>query len=206
MDLVRGDHLLQSFIVFVVGVKKKMPDTTAAEAFSLELKADRKAILKVDGANSLNSRLDRAMEADTTTMRLAGQRLKEAADRIKRSQPQRSHHRSPNELVPAGFEASLTEASASIPLIVPLLIIGAMATASVVVVITLGEILVISFFAAFTKPTAGTSECVEDLERRYEQCVALANIIPPPFNITPLAACDGERLLRIAGCVVTGQV
>ncbi|HLF83670.1 MAG TPA: hypothetical protein VI837_05790, partial [Blastocatellia bacterium] len=61
---------------FSNAVKKKMPDKQAAESFLKGLQADHKAVLRLDGAESLATRLQRSAESDAAILRRAGERLK----------------------------------------------------------------------------------------------------------------------------------
>jgi hypothetical protein len=70
---------------FTSAVKKKVSDKPAAEAFASELTADRKAVLKLEGAESLKTRLQRSAESDAATLRRVAERLREAAERIKKA-------------------------------------------------------------------------------------------------------------------------
>ena len=67
---------------FSSAVKKRMPDKQSAEALLKELDADPKAVLKLGGAESLKTRMQRSLTADAAILGRAAERLKEAAERI----------------------------------------------------------------------------------------------------------------------------
>jgi hypothetical protein len=93
----------------------------------------------------------------------------------------------------------------SSPVIVFLLLEMALVTAAVVVTVTLFEAAFIWFVAYMTQNVAVTTECEEKVLRDYDNCVALANILPPPFNFTPLTACEAARVAALFACGVLGQ-
>ena len=70
---------------FSSAVRTKAPDKGAAEAFAKELAADSSAILKLNGAQSLKSRMSSSAQTDAATLRKAGERLKEAAEKIRKA-------------------------------------------------------------------------------------------------------------------------
>jgi hypothetical protein len=68
---------------FASAVKKAAANEKAAEEFLKRLIADRKVVLNLDGAKSLQTRIARSIEQDSTTLRQAGERLKAAAEAFK---------------------------------------------------------------------------------------------------------------------------
>lgn len=196
---------------FAAAVKKKVPNSEAAEAFAKDLKADRKAILKLDGAGVLKSRLERSLEADIATLRRAADRLKAAAAKVKKSQERSSlqlYGTDEFKLVRVSSNFPLEPAdAANIATLAPLpilflLVVGALATASVVVVAAAFVTSIVLFIGVFGPPLAVSEECGDEAEQIYDRCTAAANILPPPFNLPLLAACEAERILRLVGCSV----
>lgn len=197
---------------FASGVKKVASNEKAAEAFLKSLIADRKAVLKVDGARSLQTRIARSIELDATTLRQAGERLKAAAEAFKPiNQPEDAR----NSESPNGFNyikvgenkmAPFGPPVAAAPILIdPVTIITGIALAAAVIVATAFAVTAILNLYENTFTEAGrdrVAECQSDADDRLAACVAAANRQAFPFNLPLLAVCNAQWLLSQAKCQV----
>ncbi len=189
---------------FASGVKKVAANEKAAEAFLKSLLADRKVVLDVDGARSLQTRIARTIELDATRLRQAGERLKAAAEAFKPStQPDEGFtfikvRSSETNVFGAPVDPS--------PLFVdPLTIIAGIALAAAVIVATAFAATAIKNLYENTFTEAGrdrVAECQGEADDRLASCVTGANRQAFPFNLPLLAVCNAQWILSQAKCQV----
>lgn len=198
-------------------IKKKIPDKQAAEAFAKELEADLKAVLKLDGARSLKTRMERSAEADAAVLRRAGERLKLAGEKIKKAAQQAvapdSGASSELRVIRAGFGAATQPFTAPSPVVFVQLIILALAYAVIVLnPIQVTTFLAIGFLASlftnlFTEEGQDqVAACQEEADDRYRSCESDANALPSGFPLfireAALALCYGTWLIETGDCLL----
>jgi hypothetical protein len=202
---------------YTSALKKKVPDKRAAEAFAKEVAADRKALLKLEGAESLVTRMRRSVEADAATLRRIADRLKEAAEKIKKAGQGRT---SPSEgaadgfkLVRAGFsEAAQPTAAPDLLLMssqggpAELLLVVLLAYA-VLLVVTLYGVAIASFFNIGTKEDEdAVASCQVKADDGYLRCVSAASDLPSGFPFfqreAATALCYADWLRNQSGCLL----
>ncbi|HSE33820.1 MAG TPA: hypothetical protein VLA93_19775 [Pyrinomonadaceae bacterium] len=187
--------------VFANAVKARTKDEKSAEDFLLEIGKDPNAILKLAGADSLKSRVQGALEADTKTLQGIAQQLKRSADEIKAASKQ--HHStvySPNRF-------DLTNAigrAVDLVIVASFLInpaLGVVVTANVV------PVAIATVLIARLVTNIGTEEgrnkvaaCMDAIDQKYQDCLAAAAQIPLGFGIAAAAICYGDWLLAAANC------
>jgi len=197
---------------FASGVKKVAANEKAAEAFLKSLLADRKLVLDVDGAKSLQTRIARTIELDATRLRQAGERLKVAAEAFKpTTQPDEARDtRFGNGLTYIKVRSSDTNAFASLvdpsPFFVdPLTVIAGIALAAAVIVAVAFAVTAIKNLYENTFTEAGrdqVAECQGEADDRLAACVTAANRQAFPFNLPLLAVCNAQWILSQAKCQV----
>lgn len=182
---------------FSSAVKKKIPDKQTAESFLRGLQADHKAVLKLDGAESLATRLRRSAESDAAILRRAGERLKEAAEKIKRvGQGVRSpdfRHNDEFKVTRVGFRKNTPPIPApnTVMQLAEALLAGLFVGAVLVAVALYG-----TFIIAVSDNETGQAlvECMEGADGRYFRCVDGADFFKQ-------VECYTVWLLEQAACV-----
>lgn len=195
---------------FSSAVKKKLPDKQAADAFAKELKADRKAILKLDGAEALKARIERNAQADAAVLRRAGERLKEAAERIKKAaQGNAGSSGMPAEefkVIRASFsirdEVAVAPGPRGMSPAEPV-------SVSIIVAVAISASLLAGFALGYVQHDVTTvqdeeTKCLEKADDSYSSCRSAANELPRGFPLflreTARALCIAKWLLDTAAC------
>jgi hypothetical protein len=195
---------------FSNAVKKKTPNKQAAEAFAKEVNADPKVVLKLDGAESLQTRMRSSNESDAATLRRAGEKLKEAAGKIKKT-AQGSRGRGVGvtdefKVIRAGF--SETEQPAAAPDSLMMTLQGGPAETVIIIIICVA----FDVFAAYglklfvygSDPAEGAA-CQEKADDSYSKCESKANDLPSGFPLfvreVAIALCYSQWLLDQAACL-----
>jgi hypothetical protein len=204
---------------FANAVKKKLPDKQAADAFAKELKSDPKAVLKLDGAESLTSRIQRSAESDAAVLRRAGERLKEAAERIKKA-GQRSA--APGfgvtdefRVIQAGFSAATEPVDAHHTLAMTAQRRGGdlsnrfvrVLIVVVPIIVRAAEQAIADILRPFEEEDVDqVTACQERAEARHLTCVSEANALPsgPLFfqREVAIGLCYSQLLAEQAACLV----
>ncbi len=68
---------------FIGALREKTRDSSATDAFALEIAKDPNAILRLNGASSIRDRLTRKLDSDIVLLRRVADRLKNAGEAIK---------------------------------------------------------------------------------------------------------------------------
>ena len=182
---------------FLAGLKKKAPDKPTAEAFLKLLNSDGRAVLKVDGAESLAARLRSSAQSDASILRRAGERLNEATAKIRRigqgiRSPGFTHNGFKMGLVGyAKVEPPIPSPNAAIQVVE--VVIGALFVgAFVLAVIAYG-----SFLLRVNDNRTGQElvACQEAADVGYTNCAAVADIFG-------LAGCYTKWLIAQAACLL----
>lgn len=187
---------------FSNAVKKKTSTKQAAQTFLAALKADPKIVSELDGAASLTTRLQQIAQADAASLRRVAERLKEVAEKIKKtSQAKASHDLSLTiNLIRAGFKTSSTGSANPSTMPTPDVIVGLILFAAAVV-------LIIIVFKEFTAPPAGpdpVAECLlGPINERYQRCLNDASNLPFPLDSAAKAVCVAAYLAETAACLLT---
>ena len=169
---------------FTASVKKASPDQAAAEALIKELRADPKAILKLNGAQSLVTRLRQSTEADAATLRRVAERFKEAAAKYGRSD-------NGNQIGEA-LSDMLTRVGDFLGFII---ILAALVDLS-------DKFALADFFAKFLQYLLAFEACMEAADRKRAQCVTDARKQTNP-NLGAEARCFSNLEVQIALCEIT---
>jgi len=192
---------------FMSAVKKSSPTKQAAEELIKALNADRKAVLKLNGAEALKSRIEQSLKTDAETLRLASERLKAAAEKIKKASQSTTGEVwgfTDLRVTRVGFietppyVAERASVRAQDPVLTGLAILAGMAIA---VVIAEAAVFVLELFLFKAQEDDG-SNCVEDAARKFEECQNAANLSPFPLNIVAVAICDATLLADQATCLL----
>jgi hypothetical protein len=193
---------------FSSAIKKRSPDKQTAEALIKELSADPKAVLKLEGAEALKTRMEQSTQTDAATLRRVAERLKEAAGKIKRT----SQGRVPPgfatsdefKLVQAGFSASKQPETALYAAVMPQ--DPATIFVIIVAVVFYAEVAVIGVSILKNVSTEEgrdrVAECLEVVNDRRVRCVTAARNQPFPVNIGAEAECDSVWLFTSADCLI----
>jgi len=202
---------------YTSAIKKKVPDKQAAEAFAKELAAERKVVLKLDGAESLVTRMRRSIEADVATLRRVAERLKAAAEKIKKASQGTT---SPSDgtadglrLVRTSFSEATQPIAAPDPLLTsfqggPLeLFLVVLLFYAVLIVVTLYGAAIASFFNIGTKEDEdAVAECQVRADDGYLRCVSAASDLPSGFPFFQREAatglCYADWLRNQAACLL----
>jgi hypothetical protein len=189
-------------------IKERSPNKQAAEKLVQEINADRSAVLKLKGAEALKTNIERSLTADATTLRLAGEWLKKAGEKIKKTSQAKLFEDPTSyqfQLVSAGLtlptqppEPCSPLFHAQDPLTIGVAILAAMSIAVVVSeVILFGVVLVLR-----DDKDDSLEECLDKADAAYNSCEAAARNQPFPLNLAQLAICDGLLLAKQAACFV----
>jgi hypothetical protein len=201
---------------FSSAIKKKAPNKQAAEAFAKELKADRKAILKLNGAESLTSRIRRSAESDSATLRRAGERLKEAAETIKKAgQRSAAPGAVPLDglmLLQAGF-SEVTQPTASLETLM-MTPQGGPAETIMIIAVTVALVFMVASYGYLAAEYMGVGEkedqdevaaCQQTVDGRYSTCVSEARDLPSGFPLylreLAEAGCYADWLFKQGECL-----
>lgn len=195
---------------FTGAVKKRAPELKSAEALLKEIQADPKTVLKLDGAESLKTRIQRAAEEDAATLRRVAERLKEAAERIKKAsqgraaaldaEPQVTFARVKFTTESQPVNATKTVTSPQVEIV-----LGALILSFVVVAYVSGYI---QGRVTNTDIKDDIAECQEMVDSRYSTCVSAAGDLRSGFPLfikeAAIALCYSEWLGLQALCIVAG--
>jgi hypothetical protein len=195
---------------FSSAVKKKLPDERAAEAFAKELKADLNGVLKLEGAGSLKTRMERSVEADAAVLRRAGERLKAAGERLKKTAHKGA---APGvwatgefRVIRAGFSAATQPITAPSPVIFgPLIVIAiSYAVGLFFPSVFVGISVIQNIFTEQGQDQVAA--CQERVDASLSRCVSEAEDLPSgfPFFIREgaVAACYGTWLIQSGECLL----
>jgi hypothetical protein len=196
---------------FIAGVKKRSTDKQSAQELFKEVSADRKAVLKIEGADALTRRLQQSAEADATVLRRASDRLKQAVDKLKKARQATNTGGSVVgvkenfQVVPASFKwTALTKdpIKGFEPEPQVLVIIASIALALVIAFVV--EEIVIFGFELFTfDPGNGDpGDCEKNAEKSFSGCEDVAAQMPFPVNLFTQAECDARLLADQAICLL----
>jgi hypothetical protein len=194
---------------FTGAVKKASPNKEAAEALIKETTANPKAVLELNGAQSLVTRLQQSAQTEAATLRRVSERLKEAAAKIKQSSKTRvtpdvreaklisAVYRGVNE----SYEPSLSVNPLQGEVIAVLLIVVA-----VIIFLEIASFAIKVFESFLTKVLESierqTAECREAADTKRTKCVADAHNQVFPLNLVAEAECDSEWLAQSAACLL----
>ena len=196
--------------IFTSAVKRRAPDQTSAEALLKEIQADPKAVLRLDGAESLKGRIQRSIEADAATLRRVAERLKETAERIKKANQAASSgfHSAPElKLLQARFATESqplnSVSTVSFPQVeLVVFLIVATGVACFLIGYISGRL------TNYLDLRDDIEECQASADDVYTRCLAGANNLPSGFPFfqreTATALCYAEWLGRQALCMVAG--
>ncbi len=206
---------------FANGVKKRAFDKQAAEAFAKELAADRKRVLKIDGADSLGTRLRRSDESDAAVLRQAAEKLKAASERLKKTAQK---HTAPggysttdfkpvkatfhteesmdaNESLRSAWQGrAKTDFEFTEDHTIALAV-----TAVVLITVVVGAALIRNIFT--DEGRDAIEECLKENDDRRERCIAdLGNLtyldLLNPFFVAAIALCETDWMVRAAACLL----
>ncbi|HEY7784518.1 MAG TPA: hypothetical protein VIB00_07325 [Pyrinomonadaceae bacterium] len=188
---------------FANAVKKKAPDKSAAESFVKQLNADRQAVLRLDGVQTLQSRMRRSDEADAATLRRAAEHLKAAGEKIKASAPRSSVAPFGEEQEFKVIRANFTESTPAPIDPVSATIIALAVTAVVIMAIAYGSALISN--ATTDEGQDAVEACNQRNDERFDRCVSeidcgLGGLLNP-FCAAALALCESDWLVRAAACL-----
>jgi hypothetical protein len=201
----------------VSAAKRRAPDKQTAEAFVRELNADPQSVLKLNGAETLRSRLQRSREADAATLRRAAEKLKEAAERLqKASGVDTSPRPTPNKLkfIQASFSANQFAAQVDTVEAYYLDPVGLVVASILTAVFVAAVLYPIAFVLVLpivelivTKDPDGLAECQDGADGRLSRCLQDASTLPsglPFFERERAAAlCYVQRLQAEATCLLS---
>jgi hypothetical protein len=190
---------------FISAVKKRSPDKAAGEALIKEVSADPRAVLKLDGAEALATRIQKSAEADAAILKRSGEALKAAAARFKQARQGGARPNVPGsdqwKLLPAGYSV-VTQPNEWLMPPQGEVILGFIVAVVVVAVI-------VSYGYTFVK-NIGTkegrdavAECLVAVYERMARCERAAESQPFPLNIAAEALCEAEYLVASADCLVS---
>ena len=188
-------------------VKKIAPDRQSAEALVKRLQADPKAVLKLDGAESVTTRIRRRAEADAATLRRVAARLKEAAEKIKANQTGWEPGSGAGEfrVLRAGFNAAEAEVTNPAPhpfatyMQDPLTIVFVSVVLAVYVFVAAKIIINLTV----EEERDQVAECLAATDANLTACVATARLQPFPINLAAELLCYEVYLLRVAECYLS---
>lgn len=201
------------FVVLALGdstfsgaVKRKSSTKAAAEALIKQTSADRNEVLKLDGAASLKTRVERSAESDAAVLRRAGERLKEAVDKIRKASQGRVDHgvgaAEEFKVVRAGFTAA-TQPISTPDTLIPSMPIDPITIAAVgfIALVVLNVVLYGALIIKNVSTEEGrdaVGECQERADDRYLSCMSGANFFQQ-------AACYASWLLDQSVCLVAPE-
>lgn len=170
---------------FTASVKKASPDKASAEALIKQVRANPKAVLKLDGAQLLAMRLRQSTEADVATLRRVAGRFKDAASKFERS-AKGEQQVSSNILLKAHdfFELILL-----IDLIATIADLFAFAS-------------LLDSFAELIRFLTAMEECQEAANKRRAECVSSARSQMIP-NLAAEVQCGFGWATQAAQCLLT---
>lgn len=190
-------------------VKKRATDQKSAEALVRELEADPQAVLKLEGAGALRTRLQRSAESDAGVLRAVAERLKAISDKLKQASQGRAStdHNSTTNGWGIAKVKFLSPPAHNDTMVVP-----DPGTIILCIVITAVACAVIGFVAGrltnYLDLRDDIEECQGDVERRLETCLNNSANLPSGFPFfqkeAATALCYSEWLARHAGCLVAG--
>jgi hypothetical protein len=186
---------------FLAAVKKQAPDKKSATVLVNELNRDPKAVLKLDGAQPLITRLKQSNQADATTLTATATKLKGAADSFKKTgdirniQPQ--SERGEFKIIAAGYnEESAPTSLFPEPQLETGLYIAVIIAFYAMVAFGVAQII------DFKEQQDPVAECQAAVDRERNTCVAAARRQPFPFNLGAEALCDTIWLGKSATCLL----
>jgi hypothetical protein len=195
---------------FTGAVKRRAPDQGSAEALIKELQADPKNALKLSGAESLQTRLQRSAEADAAMLRRVSQRLKEAAEKIKKASSGRAALRFAAADTFQFARVSFTTGGRPINPVKTVMVPDG-GTVMVIIIAIAAIAYVVGYVSGrITNPDLvdDIAKCQENADAVLSGCESEANKLPAGFPFflreAALALCYGEWLARQASCIVLG--
>jgi hypothetical protein len=193
----------------VAAVKKRGPTAKEAEAFFKAIIADPQKVLNLEGGSALSTRMRSVITSSAETLKRAGTRLREAADKIKTRGSTGSEGGNEMRLVRASYSVA-TGASAgpsvfavAVGLVDPLTVAAAAAIYVVAVIFAAAFILqLVEVIKNVVTPEGQrrVERCLADARARLDRCWAEARQQPWPSDLAALAACDAFYLLDVASC------
>ncbi len=223
--------LLSEFFVIAIGdstfnsaLKRKVTDQKSAEAFGKELGRDPNSILNLGGAGALKTRLLQTASTDGAILRKVAERLKLAAEKLKRTSGSLNDTQSPNRLrpIPVSFSAPGPDREMTIPpaktdltaVVVTTLIVAAIFTplgpavvAGAVVLSGPISLAIVAGLAAYTveklienygnQHADAIANCEDAANARLQTCEASATGLLAPLI---KAVCIAQWLLEVADC------
>lgn len=196
---------------FTSAVKKRAPDQKSAETLVKEIQADPKTVLKLEGAESLKTRIQRSAEADAATLRRVAERLKEAAEKIKKASQGRAAFgfgvADDLKLAWVSFSTEREPVNTA-KTVMPIQV-------ETVLVILILSLVTFSFLAGYIQGRLTNHDlqdqiarCQEGADNSYLRCVSDASELPAGFPFfqreVAQALCYSEWLAVQALCIVAG--
>jgi hypothetical protein len=187
---------------FVAAVKKKGPTAKEAEALFKAIVADPQKALELDGGRALHTRMRSVIASSADTLRRAGARLREAADKIKTRGSTGSEGGNEMRLVRAShFVATGATARPPVLAVDPVLVAFA-ATLIVIAVVYIAYLAVLVKNVVTPEALTRLERCLAEARARRDRCWADARQQPWPLDLAALAVCDADWLLAMAACYV----
>jgi hypothetical protein len=195
---------------FTGAIKKRAPEHKSAEALLKEIQADPKTVFKLEGAESLKTRIQRSAEADAATLRRVAERLKEAAEKIKKASQERAIF---------GFGVADNLKLARVNFSTEREPVTATKTASPpqteILAALIITFVVVSFLAGYIQGRLTNHDlqdqvvrCQEGADHSYSSCVSDASDLPSGFPFfereVAQALCYSEWLAVQSLCIVAG--
>jgi hypothetical protein len=202
---------------FAAAVRRRASDKPSAETLLKELSADRNAVLRLGGAEQLKTHLLASTEKDSAAFKRAGARLKEAAERVRKSaQGGALREGAAGEsaaddkvaFVKAGFaewarpepETAAGPAAHREAFTVALIVLGIVIAAEVIVITT-----VLGVRAAENATSEEGRDDIAECQKTYDRLLArcLADASKLNFVLRPVveAICYADWLGHIGGCL-----
>ncbi len=192
---------------FANGVKKRSPNKPDAGDLITEVNADRKTVLKLEGAEALKTRIEQSLKSDAAILQLSSERLKTAAEKIKKSTQRtatdvwlapdvRTITARFTETRPVAREA--TSVRVQDPVLTTFAIITGLAIGAVLLELVAFAVELFEF-----KPAKDdVNGCFDQAQRKCDECQRAANLSPFPLNVVALAICDSQLLADQAICLL----
>ncbi len=192
---------------FTNALRKRGQDRQAAEAFLKEVNTNHSLILKLDGVESLKTRMQQVAHTDAATLQKTADALKEAVQRLRKPAQARvgRDFKTADEFT-FGLARWTAEPAGSAIRAQDPISIGFLILASVILAAG------VTFFAALfgvaigklidTQDKDALADCQRDADRDYNDCVTHANQQFFPINVLEVAACYASWLGRQKDCLL----
>jgi hypothetical protein len=201
---------------FAAAVKERTPDSKSTESFAAELAKAPNAILKLNGASALQSRLSRSVESDVTLLRSVSARLKKAAADLKAKIK-------PNHSIPVLYSsfnvnverisvsaAGIDDATIAVIIYIAIifnpgiyLILAGPITGGLVIV---GAALLVGRLIENFGTEKGrdrVAECEDAAKQAYDKCAADAAQLCCGLSVIGTADCASQWLLDAGVCLLS---